>query len=178
MMGPMQKLYSRHLDGCDHREDIYYLACDCPKWVRGKIRGRSIRKSTKENSERLAWRVVNDWIDNGLPEEETHRKPTSIEDAAEDFIKACTADGNTESTLSYKRLVIKTKLVEFCRDKKIQTIDKFTAECADKFRASWTQAAPTRAKMQRVFKAFGNWAVRTKLIPESFAAGLKPATGG
>ncbi len=103
MMGPMIKLYSRHISRCRHRDDREHLQCDCPKWTQGRIRGQQIRRSTKEHSERLAWNVVNDWIENGLPEDEKPQHEISIAQAGDEFIASCKAKGNKESTLVYQR---------------------------------------------------------------------------
>ena len=106
MMGPMIKLYSRHLSRCRHRDDRHHLQCDCPKWVQGRIRGQQLRRSTKENHERLAWHVVNDWMENGLPEDEKSQDEISLAQAGDEFIASCKAKGNKESTLVYQRKLV------------------------------------------------------------------------
>lgn len=172
MMGPMQKIYSRHLSRCRYRDDRDHLACDCPKWVQGKIRGQQIRRSTKETSERLAWRVVNDWIENGVPDDEQKlRQDMTVEQAGAEFLHACKANGNRESTLRYKRELVRA-LVAFCAAKGLRRIADLDAAAAGRFRDSWNQGAAQRAKLQRVLKQFGTWAFDRGLVQDNPAAKL------
>jgi hypothetical protein len=172
MMGPMIKLYSRHVSCCRHRDDRDHIQCDCPKWVQGRIRGRKVRKSTKENSERMAWHVVNDWIENGLPEEEKSQDEISLAQAGDEFIDSCKAKGNRESTLVYQRKLVKN-LVAFCKKKGLLRLIDVDAAEVGCFRDSWTQGSAMRAKKQKVLTQLFKLATSRKLIAENPTLGLE-----
>lgn len=173
MMGPMLKLYSRHLSRCRHRDDRNHLQCDCPKWVQGRIRGQQIRRSTKENSERPAWGVVNDWMERGLPQDEQPQHEITIAQATDEFIASCTTKGNKESTLVYQRKLV-TDLVEFCEEKDLAKLKDLDAAEVGRFRDSWTQGSAMRAKKQKVLKLLFKWTVKRKLITDDPTEGLEP----
>ncbi len=172
MIGPMIKLYSRHVSRCRHRGDRDHLRCDCPVWVQGRIRGQQVRRSTKEHSERLAWNVVNDWIEHGLPEDEKSQDEISIAQAKTEFIASCKAKGNKESTLVYQRKLVQD-LVDFCKDKNLWKLKDVDAAEVGRFRDSWTQGSAMRAKKQKVLTQLFKWATVRKLIAENPTLGLE-----
>jgi len=48
---PMLTIYTRHAGDCDHRDDMSWRRCRCPKWIRGVLpNGRSLRTAAKTRS--------------------------------------------------------------------------------------------------------------------------------
>jgi hypothetical protein len=43
-------VYARHTVDCPNRDDRFWRRCRCPKWIRGTIGGKSIRRTAKTRS--------------------------------------------------------------------------------------------------------------------------------
>lgn len=44
----MLTIYTRHAGDCDHRDEMNWRRCRCPKWIRGVLpNGRSLRTAAK-----------------------------------------------------------------------------------------------------------------------------------
>jgi len=43
-------VYVRHTTDCPKRADRFWRHCRCPKWLRGTVAGREVRKSAKTRS--------------------------------------------------------------------------------------------------------------------------------
>ena len=79
-------VYSRHTPQCDHKGDLKYRRCRCPKWIDGYTDGKRVRQSAQtrswEQAERKA-RVIEDAAD---PSKQQQPLPTTIAGAVEAFM--------------------------------------------------------------------------------------------
>jgi hypothetical protein len=69
----MLTVYTRHLKGCEHRQDSRRRRCHCPKWIRGLLpTGEKIRRTAQtsnwEKAEKLARKLEAD-VDPNKPVE-------------------------------------------------------------------------------------------------------------
>lgn len=83
----MLTIYTRHAGDCDHRDDMNWKRCRCPKWIRGVLpNGRSLRTAAKtrswEQAEKYA-RKLEAENDPLQPDEERSPVLSTIRDAVQ-----------------------------------------------------------------------------------------------
>ena len=58
----MLTIYTRHAGDCDHRDDMNWRRCRCPKWIRGVLpNGRNLRTAAKTRSWEQAEKYARKW---------------------------------------------------------------------------------------------------------------------
>src|ERR1700678_3573534 len=79
-------VYSRHTSQCNHKGDLKYRRCRCPKWMDGYIDGKRARQSAQthswEQAERKA-RLIEEAAD---PTRQRQPSPATIANAVEEFL--------------------------------------------------------------------------------------------
>lgn len=111
----MLTIYTRHAGDCDHRDDMNWRRCRCPKWIRGMLpNGRNLRTAAKtrswEQAEKYA-RKLEAENDPLQPDEERSPVPSTIRDAVQLFLDDQAARGLESSSQKKYRTVLQNQLL-------------------------------------------------------------------
>ena len=169
----MLTVYSRHVWDCRYRSDRRWLKCRCPKWAQGRLAGNLVRRSLNVRDERAALRIARDWEITGCAPSEERESPRLTPEAARDeFLDDLRARNSKASTIRQYRLIL-DRLASFCANNGIRSTRELSSSDLRRFRAGWTQAAATRAKMQRQLQRFCRFATRAGWVADDPAAPLE-----
>lgn len=141
----MLQIYTRHSAGCEHREDIYWRRCRCPKWLRGVLRnGEILRQAAGTRSWEQAERQAR--------QKETESDPTRAEpapcaiplrDAVRLFVDDQRARGlGPETTRKYRGL-LERAFLSWAERERLVMVNDLRAKELTKFRASWRNGGST-----------------------------------
>jgi hypothetical protein len=127
----MLTIYTRHAGDCDHRYDMNWRRCRCPKWIRGVLpNGRNLRTAAKtlswEQAEKYARKLE---AENDPLQAEEDRSPvrSTIRDAVQLFLDDQAARGLESSSRKKYRTVLQNQLLVWMEKHKIVMLDRIHA---------------------------------------------------
>jgi site-specific recombinase XerD len=179
---PMLNVYTRHAPECDHRDDMNWRRCRCPKWIRGVLpNGRNLRTSAKtrswEQAEKFARKVE---VDNDpLREEAARIAPTTVREAVELFLGDQAARGLESSSQKKYRTVLKNQFLAWMEEHKISTLHQIVTADLTRFRAGWHNGESTTHRKHEMLMCFFGFCVRNQYLQKNPMEALtKPKTPG
>lgn len=173
----MLNVYTRHAHDCDHRDDMGWRRCRCPKWLRGILpNGRSLRTSAKtrswEQAEKYARRLEEE--NNPLRNEgETRIAPTTVREAVELFLGDQAARGLASSSQKKYRTVLKNQFLAWMEQRKIVLLEQIMPADLTRFRASWHNGESTTHRKHEIMMCFFGFCVRNGCLRKNPMEALK-----
>jgi len=160
----MLTIYTRHAGDCDHRDDMNWRRCRCPKWIRGVLpNGRNLRTAAKtrswEQAEKYARRLEaeNDPLQ---PEEDRSPVRSTIRDAVQLFLDDQAARGLESSSQKKYRTVLQNQLLVWMEKHKIVMLDQIMPADLTRFRATWHNGESTTHRKHEIIMCFFGFCVR------------------
>jgi integrase len=169
-------VYARHTGDCPNRDDRFWRRCRCPKWIRGTIGGKSIRRTAKTRSwERAEAELRKIEAAEFPPVREADQKMT-IKDAVEAFLEDERSRHLASTTTGQSKTLLEQQLVTWAAQQGLFFLDELTAPNLSRFRATWTNAGnnanTARRKHQRL-SGFLWFCVRNEWLEKNPARMLK-----
>ena len=82
----MLSVYARHTPDCDHRDELKYRRCRCPKWIDGYVDNQRLRQSAKTRSWEKAELTARSIQEAADPMKAAQPVITTIEDAIDAYV--------------------------------------------------------------------------------------------
>jgi hypothetical protein len=154
MESSMLTICTRHAGDCDHRDDMNWRRCRCPKWIRGVLpNGRNLRTAAKtrswEQAEKYA-RKLEAENDPLQPDEERSPVPSTIRDAVQLFLDDQAARGLESSSQKKYRTVLQNQLLVWMEKHKIMLLDRIMPADLTRFRATWHNGEGTTHRKHEI----------------------------
>ena len=169
-------VYSRHTADCAHREDRFWHRCRCPKWIRGVLRGKEIRKSAKTRSWERPEEKIRRLEQRAHSAERKAEHQVTIREAVEDFLEDECSRHLANTTTRQSKTLLEQQLLPWAAQQSLRFLDELTAHILSKFRATWTNAGnnanTARRKHQRL-SGFLWFCVRNEWLEKNPARMLK-----
>ena len=158
--------YRRHLDTCPHRHlGRAYTKCSCPIHVDGFVNGRRMRQSLETmNWDRARRRIMDLEAD-----ADGGKTRKVITEATEAFLTRRQVEASTET--KYRRIV--SRLHDFSEAEGIETIDQFTLEHLDAYRATRQLSDLSWSKELQFLRTFFAFCVRRKWCEDNPAKDME-----
>lgn len=160
----MLTIYTRHAGDCDHRDDMNWRRCRCPKWIRGVLpNGRNLRTAAKtrswEQAEKYARKLE---AENDPLQAEEDRSPvrSTIRDAVELFLDDQAARGLESSSQKKYRTVLQNQLLVWMEKHKIVMLDQIMPADLTRFRATWHNGESTTHRKHEIIMCFFGFCIR------------------
>ena len=157
MSTPIITIFVRHRPGCKWTGEEFHKGCKCRKHFRWSQGGKQYRKQAgtrswveaEENKRRLEAH-----LSGKTPEAPKNGQP--LREAVDVFLNDKQAQGLTPDTLSKYKLQL-GRLVSFCEDSRVFTVQGITLDLLVKFRGTWTnlyESSYTRSVVQKRLRVF------------------------
>lgn len=176
----MLNVYTRHSHDCEHRDDMGWRRCRCPKWLRGVLPdGKGLRTSAKSRSwEQAEKRARQLETENDPFCSQTPKKaPASLREAVLLFLDDQAARGLESSSQKKYRTVLKNQFLEWMERQKITTLDQVAPADLTRFRATWHNGESTSHRKHEMLACFLNFCVRNEYLRKNPMDSLrKPKT--
>jgi integrase len=178
---PMLNVYTHHSEECDHRNDMSWRRCRCPKWLRGVLpNGRNLRTSAKtrswEQAEKYARRLEAE--NDPLREDEARSTaPAAIREAVQLFLDDQAACGLESTSQKKYRTVLKNQLLVWMEQHKITRLDQIMPADLTRFRAGWHNGETTTHRKHEMLMCFFGFCIRNGCLRKNPMEALsKPKT--
>jgi hypothetical protein len=181
MESSMLTICTRHAGDCDHRDDMNWRRCRCPKWIRGVLpNGRNLRTAAKtrswEQAEKYA-RKLEAENDPLQPDEERSPVPSTIRDAVQLFLDDQAARGLESSSQKKYRTVLQNQLLVWMEKHKIMLLDRIMPADLTRFRATWHNGESTTHRKHEIIMCFFGFCIRNGCLRKNPMEALsKPKT--
>jgi integrase/recombinase XerD len=146
-------VYARHTADCPNRDDRFWRRCRCPKWIRGTISGKSIRRTAKTRSWERAEAELRQIEASECPPIRKADKVT-IKEAVEAFLEDERSRHLSNTTTGQSKTLLEQQLVSWAAQQSLFFLEELTAPILSRFRATWTDAGnnanTSRRKHQRL----------------------------
>ena len=170
-------VYTRHTADCAHREDRFWRRCRCPKWIRGVVDGKAIRKSAETRSWERAESKVRSMEQVGVARNPEPVPKVTIEKAVAAFLEDELSRHLSRTTTGQSKTLLEKQLIEWAQEQGLTELEQLTLPLLSKFRATWTaagnNASTARRKHQRL-SGFLWFCVRSEWLKKNPARSLKP----
>lgn len=175
----MLSVYCRHLKTCDHRDDIYWRRCHCPKWVQGTLpNDEYVRKtantSSWEQAEKVARQMQEDCDPDGAPRIE----PPTLAEAIRLFLADQNARGLSCETQRKYRTVLERQLLRFMHKQKLEQLKYIRPPHLTALRASWENHPTTTLRKHEMVYSFLTFCVDQQYLRSNPMKGLKKPKPG
>lgn len=172
----MLTVYTRHLKGCEHRNDSRWRRCHCPKWIRGLLlTGEKIRRTEQtsnwENAEKLARQLETNFDPNKPPEPKPAE--TTLREAVEVFLADQTARGLVKESKKKYRTLLERQLLTWADKNKIKFLKRIRPGDLIKFRGSWGNGETTTHRKHEMLMSFFKFCQRNDFIAKNPMEALK-----
>jgi integrase len=176
----MLHVYTRHRRSCEHRGDVYWRRCRCPKWLRGlllngqKIR-RTARTSNWENAEKLARKLEAD-VDSDRAKSESRRELT-LRQAVQTFMGDQKARGLAKESPNKYRTLLERQLLVWADAHRIKLLSRIGPADLTKFRTTWGNGEATTHRKHEMLMSFFKFCQRNEfMVKNPMEALRKPKT--
>lgn len=161
----MLSVYCRHLKKCDHRDDINWRRCHCPKWVQGTLPNDEYVRQTAntgswEQAEKIARRMQEECDPDGGPRVE----PPLIEDAVKLFRGDQKARGLEAETQRKYRTVLERQMVPFFTKEHVREFKQLRPPHLTSLRASWGNSPNTTRRKHEMVYSFLTFCVQQQYL--------------
>lgn len=161
----MLSVYTRHAQNCDHRDDINWRRCRCPKWIqgvgadgRGQIRITAKTRSWEQAEARA--RLMDQAAD---PTKPKIKPAVTVAEAVSNF--RADEDGRClqKTTIAQSKTLFEGLLLNWAKQRGLALLTELTTPELTKFRASWGNGPnTTRRKIpQNQGRKFGERLAQT-----------------
>jgi len=174
----MLNVYTRHTADCDHREDMRWRRCRCPKWLRGVLpNGTVIRESAGtrswEQAERKARKKEADADPTREDDQATEQRRVTVKQAVEAFLTDEEARGLEASSRKKSRTLFERQFLPWCEAHKFNFLDLILPVDLTAFRSTWGNGdVTTHRKHERMHSLF-EFCVRNGMLRKNPMAALK-----
>jgi integrase len=171
----MLSVYTRHAQNCDHREDINWRRCRCPKWIQGvSADGRGpIRETAKTRSWEQAEAKVRRMEQAADPTKPQIKPAVTITEAVSSF--RADEDGRCleKTTIAQSRTLFEVLLLNWAKQRGLVLLTELTTPELTKFRASWGNGPNTTRRKHERLVGFFNFCIANDWIEKNPAARMK-----
>jgi integrase len=161
--------YTRHSAKCPKRGDIYWKRCRCPKWIKGILDGRPVRRTAKTRSWEKAEEVRRQWEATASPKK---IEPVTIESAVEAYLTDAKARELREATLYKLKGIFQKQFLAWAKDKGIRYLKEIDLPILRNYRATWKGGALAKKKKQERLIGFFWFCIRAGWITSNPTQGL------
>ncbi len=134
----MLSVYARHAHECDHRDDINWRRCRCPKWIQGiSGDGRPLRVTAKTRSWEQAEARARQMEYAADPNKPQIKPAITIVESVSSF--RADEDGRCleKTTVAQSRSLFENQLLNWAVERGLTLLTELTTPELTKFRASW-----------------------------------------
>jgi integrase len=176
----MLSVYTRHASDCDHRDDMGWRRCHCPKWIRGVLsNGRTMRTSAKtrswEQAEKFARNLETEC--DPLREEKGKLPAGTVRETVELFLSDQVARGLESSLQKKYRTVLRSQFLTWAEQQKIFSLNQIVPADLTRFRATWKNGESTTHRKHEMLMCFFGFCVRNQYLRKNPMEALtKPKT--
>jgi integrase len=168
-------VYTRHKPQCDHRDNIRYRRCRCPKWIDGYLRGKRVRHSAGTRSWESAERKVRHTEDAADPTKPKPPAAPTVADAVEAFLGDEQARNLSKQTTKQSETLLCRQLLSWAKHCGIVDLHELTTSELMKFRATWKNNGLTTNRKHSRLVSFFAFSIRSGWLNENPALKLKRA---
>ena len=169
-------VYTRHTADCAHREDRFWRRCRCPKWIRGVVNGKAIRKSAETRSWEHAESKVRSTEQVGVARNPEPLPKVTIEEAIAAFLEDERSRHLSTTTTGQSKTLLEKQFIDWAQEQGLTELEQLTVPLLSKFRATWTAAGnnanTARRKHQRL-SGFLWFCVRSEWLKKNPARSVK-----
>jgi len=169
-------VYARHIPECDHKDDLKYRRCRCPKWIDGYVDGKRARQSAQtrswEQAERKA-RLIEDAAD---PFKQRQPVPAAIVDAVEAFLADEKGRNLSKETTKQSRTLFQKQFLPWTKHRGLIRLRDLTPIELVNFRATWANNGLTANRKLSRLVGFFAFCIQNGWLHENPAMRLKRAT--
>ena len=170
-------VYTRHTADCAHREDRFWRRCRCPKWIRGLVNGKAIRKSAETRSWERAESRVRSMEQDGAARNPEPVREVTIEEAVAAFLEDERSRHLSKTTTGQSKTLLEKQLIRWAREQNLADLEDLTTPLLSRFRATWMAAgnnANTAQRKHQRLSGFLWFCVRNEWLEKNPAKLLKP----
>ena len=165
----MLSVYTRHAQNCDHREDINWRRCRCPKWIQGvSADGRGpIRITAKTRSWERAEAKAREMDEAADPHKPQVKPAITIAEAISSF--RADEDGRClkRRPLHKAGLRLKVLLLNWAKQRGLSLLTELTTPELTKFSASWVNGPNTTRRKHERLVGFFNFCIANDWIEKT-----------
>jgi integrase/recombinase XerD len=169
-------VWTRHSSGCDHREDINYRRCGCPKHLHWHHGGRQFRKSARTRSWEHAWRkaqaVELEYRQRELGEKPQKHEAVTVERAVELYLADKCSQRLQEVTLKKLETIFRKRLLAWCNQQGIYFLFDLDLSHLREWRSTWQDGPLASKKKQERVRGFFYFCHSSGWIQDNPATGL------
>jgi integrase len=169
-------VYARHTADCSNRDDRFWRRCRCPKWIRGTLGDKSIRRTAKTRSWERAEAELRKIEAAEFSSVRKAEHKMTIKKAIESFLEDERSRHLAGTTTGQSKTLLEQQLVPWAAQQGLLFLDELTAPNLSNFRATWTNAGnnanTARRKHQRL-SGFLWFCVRNEWLEKNPARMLK-----
>lgn len=170
----MLSVYTRHAQECDHRDDINWRRCRCPKWIQGiGNNGRPLRVTAKTRSWEQAETRAREMESAPDPSKPQIKAAITIVEAVSSF--RADEDGRCleKTTVAQSRSLFEHQLFHWAVERGLTLLTELTTPELTKFRASWGNGANTTKRKHERLVGFFNFCIANDWLEKNPAARMK-----
>jgi integrase/recombinase XerD len=169
-------VYSRHTAQCDHKHDLKYRRCRCPKWIDGYLDGKRTRQSAQtrswEQAERKA-RLIEEAAD---PAKQCQPIPTTIANAVEAFLADEKGRNLSKETTKQSKTLFEKQFLPWAKHRGLSRLRDLTPPELVNFRATWANNGLTANRKLSRLLGFFAFCIQNGWLNENPAMKVKRAT--
>jgi hypothetical protein len=170
----MLSVYTRHSQECDHRDDINWRRCRCPKWIQGvTVDGGPLRVTAKTRSWEQAEARARQVESAADPNKPQVKPAITIVEAVSSF--RADEDGRCleKTTVAQSRSLFEVQLLTWAKERSLILLTELTTPELTKFRASWGNGPNTTKRKHERLVGFFNFCIANDWLEKNPAARMK-----
>ena len=171
-------VYARHTPDCDHRDELKYRRCRCPKWIDGYVDNQRLRQSAKTRSWEKAELTARSIQEAADPMKAAQPVITTIKDAIDAYVADEKGRNLSKETTKQSKTLFEKQLLPWAKHRGLTRLRDLTASELVNFRATWGNNGLTANRKLSRLAGFFAFCIQNGWLTENPAARVKRSTVG